>query len=186
MPESQAANETFLLEHWKQSRLELKALVSRCVDLERYALISTGAIWAWLGTAEPGWDPALKWLPLLLNVLFALRALSLVLRYREVGGSLAAAETHFSVPPDLKLEKPYNPRRIKMITAWVFWLLLLAATLVLPYFYAERGAEFDCDQGQTMTFRVAARPATASQRRGMQPGGIAGVLRARPTGAGQR
>src|SRR5262245_37841878 len=99
MSESQAANEMFLLEHWKQLRVEMNEVVARSVALERYALLSTGAIWAWLGTAvDADWPPALKWLPLLLNAFFALRALGLMLRAREITSALAAAERHFSLP----------------------------------------------------------------------------------------
>jgi hypothetical protein len=151
MPEVQAASETFLIERWKQLRAEMNEVISRGVELERYALLSTGAIWAWLATAtDVDWSPAFKWLPFMLNAFFALRALGLGLRTREIASSLAAAETRLSLPLELTPESARGPRGIKMVTAWAFWPLLLAVTLVLPFFYVEHGLD-DCGPEQTLT-----------------------------------
>jgi hypothetical protein len=159
MSESLPANDPFLLEHWKQLRLEMNEVVARSVALERYALLSTGAIWAWLGTAvDADWHPALKWLPLLLNAFFALRAIGLMLRAREIASALAAAETYFSLPSELRLERRPFLRGIRMVSVWLFWPLLLAATLVLPFFYDEPEADSDYGQGRTMTLRSIHAP----------------------------
>jgi len=140
-----------MLKHWERFHAEMNAVVSRCIALERYALLSTGAIWTWLATAiDSDWNPALKWLPLLLNAFFALRAIGLSLRTREITSYLAAAAKHFSVPPELALENAYKPRRLERLTVWAFWPLLLAATLVLPFFYIERPAEADCGDRQAL------------------------------------
>ena len=152
MPDTQPVNDSFMLRHWERFHAEMNEVVSRYVELERYALLSTGAIWTWLATTiDSDWNPALKWLPLLLNAFFALRAIGLVLRTREITAYLAAAEKHFSVPPQLALESAYKPRSLKMLTVWAFWPLLLAATLVLPFFYIERAAETDCGDRQALT-----------------------------------
>jgi hypothetical protein len=154
MTDTQPVNDLFMLKHWERLHAEMNEVVSRYVELERYALLSTGAIWTWLATTiDSDWNPALKWLPLLLNAFFALRAIGLVLRTREITAYLAAAEKHFSVPPQLALENAYKPRSLKMLTVWAFWPLLLAATLVLPYFYIERAAETDCGDRQALTSR---------------------------------
>jgi hypothetical protein len=161
MSESEAANDTFVLEQWKHFRAEMNEVASRCIELERYALFSTGAIWAWLGTTvDADWHPAMKWLPLLLNAFFALRALGLLLRAREIASSLAMAETHFSSPAELRFERTGKLRGIRMVAVWVFWPLLLAVTLVLPLFYADLGPDSDSGQGRTLTFRSTHTPST--------------------------
>jgi len=161
MSESEAVNDTFLLEQWKHFRAEMNEVASRCIELERYALLSTGAIWAWLGTTvDADWHPALKWLPLLLNAFFALRALGLLLRAREITSSLAVAEARPSSPAQLRFESGGKLRGLRMVTVWVFWPLLLAATLVLPLFYADLGPDSDSGQGRTLTFRSTHTPST--------------------------
>jgi hypothetical protein len=112
--------------------------VTRYVELERYALISTGAIWSWLaGITSADWDPALKWLPFGINLFFFIRAIGLIFRTREIGRYLADAEEYFVVPTKLALEGRYNPWGLKMITVWSFWVALLLATAVLPYIYGN-------------------------------------------------
>ena len=138
MSDTISVRREFLLKHWDGFRTELDDTVTRYVELERYALISTGAIWSWLaGITGADWDPALKWLPFGLNLFFFIRAIGLVLRTREIGGYLEAAEEYFSVPTKLALEGQYNPRSLKMITVWSFWVALLLATAVIPYFYGN-------------------------------------------------
>jgi hypothetical protein len=66
---------------------------------------------------------------------------------------------------------------------WAFWLLLLAATLVLPYFYVAREPDFDCDQRQTLTSRSRPKPSTILQRHVVHPAGASAVSRAPLTGA---
>ncbi|HTT11937.1 MAG TPA: hypothetical protein VMG60_13675 [Burkholderiaceae bacterium] len=147
-------DESILLERWKQSHAQLNDILSRRLALERYALLSTGAIWAWLATAtDTDWNPAIKWLPFLLNLFFALSAVGLVMRTRDIAAVLAATEAHLPLPPELKLEDARHRRGIRRLAAWAFWPLLLAATLVLPYFYAEHAPDSESGQGQTLTFR---------------------------------
>jgi len=156
VPETQPVDYSFMLKRWERFHAEMNAVVSRRVDLERYALLATGAIWTWLATAiDSDWNPALKWLPLLLNMFFALRAVGLSLRARKINAYLAAAEKHFSVPPELALENAYKPRTLERLTVWAFWPLLLAATLVLPFFYIERPADAEGGDRQAVTSRAS-------------------------------
>jgi hypothetical protein len=140
---NEAAN-PIALRQWDHARAELNQTVGRYLALERAALFSTALIWTVLAaTSNADWDPLIKWLPLVLNVLFALRAFALALRVGTLERFLATAERHLAVPPELQLETQRGARRVGLITVLVFWLLLLAVTAVLPHFYIERATEPD-------------------------------------------
>jgi hypothetical protein len=136
MSDAKTKDGAFLLKHWEGFRTEMNDNIGRYVELERYALFSTAAIWGWLaGIDSTTWDPVLKWLPFLINVFFAARGISLVARTLEIGRYLQAAEVYFSVPTALALEQQYKPCSLKMTTVWLFWPLLLIATGLLPFLY---------------------------------------------------
>lgn len=133
MSDASSVRREFLLKHWEGFRAELTENIARYVEVERYALIATGAIWTWLaGVADEIWNPALMWLPLVLNVFFSLRGFGLVLRAREISGYLEDAENYFEVPPKLALEQRSNKPSLKMFSVWSFWPLLLLVTAALP------------------------------------------------------
>ncbi len=155
--EEPSGSAPFLRAVWSESRVELDRTVARYLALERLALISTAVIWiALAATTAVDWDPLIKWLPCVLNVLIALRAVALAWRVRALEQHLAALERHFSVPPELALESGRGARRMSPITVLGFWLLLLVATAVLPYFYIERATEPDYQNDTSTTYRPRA------------------------------
>ena len=126
----------FLPRPWSGFRDEINETVSRYVELERYALLSTGAIWTWLaGTTNADWNPLLKWLPLGLNMFFCLRAIGLMRRTHEISKYLKSAEEYYRITGDLALESRYQWVNFKTFTMVLFWVLLIGATAALPHFY---------------------------------------------------
>jgi hypothetical protein len=154
MTNGPAVDDAFRVKHWEQLRAEMNQSLARVVELERYALLSTGAIWTALAaTTGSDWDPVIKWLPLVLNTFFALRALGFVMRMRELARHLVAAERHFGLPPEVASEERSTARRLTFITALVFWPLLLATTFVLPFFYVEQEAPADNENNPSLTLQ---------------------------------
>jgi hypothetical protein len=156
-------NEPFLHAHWVESRTELDRTVARYLSLERLALVATAAIWTILAaTSTADWDPLIKWLPFLLNVPIALRAVALAWRVRTLEQHLAAVERHFAVPPELALESRRGTRRIGVLTVLAFWGVLLAATAVLPYYYIEQSTAPDNQDETSTSYRGPRAAAGAS------------------------
>jgi hypothetical protein len=155
MSDEPPTGDPFLIEHVGHVRAELMQVVANYLVLERVALFTTAFIWTALAaTTSADWDPLIKWLPLVLNALFALRAIALVLRVGTLERYLVDAERHFAVPPALALETRHGARRVGAITSLLFWGLLLAATAGLPYFYIEQATEPDYQNDPSMTYQA--------------------------------
>ncbi len=123
---------------WQRIGAELDRTVAHYHALERTALVMTAAVWTTLAaTTAADWDPIVKWLPFVLNVLFGLRAVLLALRVGSLERTLAAAEQKVAVPAEL-LPKG---KRVGFFTAFVFWVMLLTASAVLPWFYIEQSTD---------------------------------------------
>lgn len=141
--------------HWEHARAELDRTVARYFACERLALLLTALIWTVLAASSAAdWDPLVKWLPCALNVLIALRAVTLATRVHTLERVLASAERHFSVPPAISLEGAPGTRRVGFLSVVLFWALLLGAAGVLPYFYIEQSTTPDYQNDPSMTYRV--------------------------------
>lgn len=133
-----SADPAVVTQQWQRVAAELDRSVTRYLVVERTALLVTAAIWTTLAaTTTADWDPIIKWLPFALNVLFGLRAIALARRVAALERALAAAEQALAVPAELAVQG----RRVGLLSALVFWLLLLAATAVLPLFYIEQATD---------------------------------------------
>lgn len=157
MPDEIPGNESLLRAQWSEGRAEADRTVARYIALERLALVATALIWVALAaTTSVDWDPLIKWLPFVLNVPIALRAVAFAWRLRSLERHLAAVERHLAVPPELALEGTRGARRVGLLTVFGFWMLLLAATALLPFFYIERATEPDYQNDTSTTYRPRA------------------------------
>lgn len=123
---------------WQRIGAELDRTVAGYFALERTALLMTAAVWTALAaTTAADWDPIVKWLPFVLNVLFGLRAALLALRVAVLERTLAAAEQQVALPAELAPKG----KRVGFFPAFVFWVVLLTASAVLPWFYIEQATD---------------------------------------------
>ncbi len=138
-PKSKQWNEEFLRKEFELVRHEMDESVKESRSLERYALTLTGGIWAWLAvnSQEHPVHPYAVWLPLLLVFLFFLRAVALYLHTNDIADHLKDTEKlAFNVPFHLGWEQKFKEKgKFKRATFWLFWILLLAATIVVPLYF---------------------------------------------------
>jgi len=140
MPEKKERWSEFLLKEFELLRNELDESVKEARAIERYALVTTGAIWSWVvaQTEETTIYQPLVWLPAILVLFFAFRALGLSVHVRDIGKHLAEIEQAFHLPEDLGWEQLYEKKyhgTPKRISVYVFWAGLLIATIAIPFLF---------------------------------------------------
>lgn len=131
---SDAPYSEILLKEYDAHRKEMSESIAETRALERYAVAATAAIWTWLliQSAEKPWVGLIKWIPLALCVLAALRCSALFVDIRYHANSLRALrgrEANASVRPDAGFAIPR--RWYPAATAVVIWLVLLVGNLYL-------------------------------------------------------
>jgi hypothetical protein len=126
----------FLLKEYEAARGEMADAVKETRTLERYALLTVAAIWSWVvASRKPEYD-ALKWLPALIVVFFAFRALVLTKHVDFIANYLEKIEKQFALPDSLGFEQQFkNKGTLKRLSAYVFWGLLFVASVIIPYAY---------------------------------------------------
>ena len=102
---SDAPYREIILTEYDAHRKEMSESIAETRALERYAVTATAAIWTWLliQSAEKPWVGLIKWIPLALCVLAALRCSALFVDIRYHANSLRALrgrEPSASVRPD--------------------------------------------------------------------------------------
>lgn len=116
------------------ARDAIAPLLSRIEDLEKYALLTTGAIWAW--AVANNTNHAVKlllWAPLVIQSLLAFRALIAWKNAKLHMDYLAALETEMGVPPGLGVGHAIYVRwkRLAEQTGGLFWLTLFIISLLV-------------------------------------------------------
>jgi hypothetical protein len=85
--------------------------------------------------SKPEYD-ALKWLPALIVVFFAFRALVLTKHVDFIANYLEKIEKHFALPDSLGFEQQFkNKGTLKRFSAYVFWGLLFVGSVIIPCAY---------------------------------------------------
>ncbi len=126
------SSRTFLLQEFDALRDELMECVKESRSLERNALLASGAIWAWAiaNKSQAVYQPLLL-APPLIALLSALRAWSLWKHWKQIAEYIQAVEAALSVPNELGWERRFAASNSwsKTVTAIVFWVLLVGATI---------------------------------------------------------
>ena len=124
----------FLLKEFERLRIEIDDSVKETRTLERNAVISSGAIWAWAlvktGTVTGASLYILLWLPVVIVSFSAFRAWALHRHLLSMGKYLAEVEKAFVLPGGLGWEQRFaqSTGKTKSLSATVFWVCLLFIT----------------------------------------------------------
>jgi hypothetical protein len=101
--------------------------------LERYALLGTGVVWAWLATNPQ--SHIFWWIPLLFCILGWLRTMAVVNSVRRLAGYIREVESSFFSTETIAGWETYklaNVSRSVKLSVYTFWILLSAATIIVP------------------------------------------------------
>jgi hypothetical protein len=107
--------------------------------LERYALVASGAIWSWCAAnADSAVFPVLVWLPLLLQILFGLRAWGIYRMMITTRRYLAEVEEKtVGLSKDLGWGRylSQHGRGLRVATGYLFWAVLHAISILIALVY---------------------------------------------------
>lgn len=132
----------FHLQQYDWLKKEIGSAVNEAYALERYAVIGTGAVWAWLAThLSPSPPPKMSWwIPVLFATFGALRSLALIFSIKPKATYMRRLEDEaFPSQKPLGWERYYakNKRPYVGTTMAVFWLLLILLTAIFPYYIVQ-------------------------------------------------
>lgn len=148
----------FLLTEYNTLNKQLEKLLSETDNLAKYALLGTVSVWAWFAIHQEVYtqNKFLLWLPMGFCFLLGLRSLILTNLIVEIGGFIAGIEEALGASEDLGWELYVRKQRGKgnegistkeqqrktkklkghvsgrFISAVIFWVLLLLATIFIP------------------------------------------------------
>jgi hypothetical protein len=118
----------FLRTNFADLRKETRAL-------ETYTLISVSAIWSWCAAnSNSSHVIYLIWLPVLMVILFGIRAFGVYLQMITIKRYLVEIENN-TISNDFgweKFQRNSKLREIWPITAFAFWIILSVVTLIAP------------------------------------------------------
>jgi hypothetical protein len=124
----------FLLKEFERLRIEIDDSVKETRTLERNAVISSGAIWAWAlvnsGNVKGASLYILLWLPVIIVAFSMFRAWALHRHLWAMGEYLAEVAKAFVLPLGLGWEQRFaqSTDKTKSQSATVFWIILLFIT----------------------------------------------------------
>lgn len=126
--------EQFLLLEFQELQARYRQLVDDTVWLQRYVLIFSGAVWAWIfsGSAKSPQNLAV-WAPLVITVLFSLKAIILHLYAQRIHSYLHRVEEWMELD-----NLGWSAAQSKMGFAnWllVFWFIVAVVNLSLALTY---------------------------------------------------
>jgi len=132
----------FHLQQYDWLKKEIGSAINEAYALERYAVIGTGAVWAWLAThLSPVLPPKIAWwIPLLFAVFGALRSLALIFTIKPKATYMRKLEDEaFPSQKPLGWERYYEKERRPFVgtTMTVFWLLLIGVTSIFPCYIIQ-------------------------------------------------
>jgi len=133
----------FLVEEYKQLRQEMTLFFQRIDASERNALLSSGAIWAWLATHEhTGSYNIVVWVPMVICVMFALKAVSLRYGTYRLGKYIKGIEETLGLEEGLGWQKTNRmiPKGYPIgIGGWpvVYWSSIIILNAIAAYVFPE-------------------------------------------------
>jgi len=131
--------EEFLIEEYKHLRQEVILSFQRIDASERNALLSSGAIWAWLATHQQTVSYELiVWAPLFISVMFSLKAIALRYGVHRIGKYIERIEEKISLGDGLGWQQSNKmiPKGFPIgIGGWpfVYWSATILANAIAAY-----------------------------------------------------
>jgi hypothetical protein len=125
----------FHLHQYESLRKELESCVREMRTIERYALIGTGVVWAWLATNQQiRVHYIVWWIPVLFSLLGGLRTFALIKSVRRLAAYIQTVESAFM---NKRLEGwetfiTQNRRQSIRYSIYLFWIILMLATIIVP------------------------------------------------------
>ena len=132
----------YAIKEAEYARSAISPLLARIEDLEKYALLSTGAIWAW--AVANNTNQAVKlllWVPLVIQSSLAFRALIAWKNAKLHMEYLARLEAEMGVPPGMGVGSAIYVRwkQLAEYTGGLFWVVLFVISLVVVLFVPFTG-----------------------------------------------
>ena len=132
----------YAIKEAEYARSAISPLLARIEDLEKYALLSTGAIWAW--AVANNTNQAVKlllWVPLVIQSSLAFRALIAWKNAKLHMEYLARLEAEMGVPPGMGVGSAIYVRwkQLAENTGGLFWVALFVISLVVVLFVPFAG-----------------------------------------------
>jgi hypothetical protein len=123
----------FLIQEYSALRDEIELTLKELRSIERYAIIATGGVWAWLaGHALQVWTWAI---PLIFVVCGFLRHRVLINHLIDMGTYIRCTTEPFFLGPGAGWENHYhksNDWRLDTVSNNSVWIFLAAASLLAP------------------------------------------------------
>jgi hypothetical protein len=130
----------FHLREYEALHKEMRSSSRELFTLELYAVIGSGIVWTWLATAKLEHQPPriLWWIPLLFSFLGILRTRALFSSIGRTSEYLQLMEKAFCKEGVLSgwetfIHKPENQKQYIRWTTWLFWIIFLIATILIPF-----------------------------------------------------
>jgi hypothetical protein len=129
----------FLVEELKGLREKVNVAVRDARQLERYSLVLTGGVWAWLLTHAAGLPRVSWWIPFFLSCLMMLREGVLYLEIRDLAKYIRGVEERFlgdegGWEKHVHASKTFTKKQFRVPGAAIaFWSVLIAGTLLGPF-----------------------------------------------------
>jgi len=115
-------------EHLRQTYYES---IKEIQTLERYCLVTVGAIWSWCAAnlSQPS-SQIVIWIPVLIAPLFGLRAWGIYRTLAAMRRYLHRVEAAFQLPDALGWERYHgeHPDPVQVASGYAFWIALQALT----------------------------------------------------------
>jgi hypothetical protein len=132
----------FHLIQYDALRKEIESCVHEIRTLERYTLIGTGFVWAWLASNQQLNVPSIFWwIPLLFSLLGWLRTLALATSVRRLAEYIRTVEESYLCNENVIGWETYKWSRVRpsiKLSVYTFWILLSAISIVVPLIIAFR------------------------------------------------
>ena len=135
------AYDGFLVEEFKHIQTSYHNLVEEAWQLERYAILVTGATWGWCATntKSPGFA-LLVWFPSVACFLFGMRAAGIHFQLKATRRCMADIEKSFNLPQSIswaseQIRQSKGIPSFVAISAYLFWLVLGFGTIIVPIYF---------------------------------------------------
>jgi hypothetical protein len=138
MAEVSATSREFLLKEYEALHRKMDMAMQEQLVIARWAMVFTGAFWAGLAIAQPGWLPGMAYLtPAIFVAMLIIRTVTLQTGATRLRKYLLSVESYMELPGVLGWEKQRAREGITTIRVlcWVYWILLLVINVAVATIY---------------------------------------------------
>jgi hypothetical protein len=128
----------FHIEEYRTLRAEISELLNESRAIERYVLLGSGAVWAWLVTKNNSNLPLLSWwIPLFFSFFGAFRSYALWRAISRAGEYIRILEEILLKTDKVKGWETWisqsDRQAYLLISAKIYWSILLVITFIVPF-----------------------------------------------------